>query len=138
MIYFGTYDLYKHLLADWVVEWQETSRQFKHQRRQLELNQAPPLDYYPYSTESFAKSYEDRVDQVLQKPIIHLGGSMMAGLTSTFITNPFWVIKTRMMIQKVNAEDAYHSVRHACVEIWRRDGGIRGFYKGTITIRYSS
>lgn len=62
--------------------------------------------------------------------------SITAGATSTFATNPIWVIKTRLMSQvSSNApEDArtpwhYRSTFHAAKTMWQKEG-FRVFYSG--------
>ncbi|GAN06868.1 hypothetical protein MAM1_0139d06358 [Mucor ambiguus] len=54
---------------------------------------------------------------------------MTAGIVSTTLTSPVWVIKTRFMTQSVRTPHRYNSVMEAFTMIARHEG-IRGFYKG--------
>ncbi|KAK4518843.1 uncharacterized protein ATC70_009067 [Mucor velutinosus] len=54
---------------------------------------------------------------------------MTAGIVSTTLTSPVWVIKTRFMTQSVRTPYRYNSVMEAFALIAKHEG-IRGFYKG--------
>ncbi|KAF8986502.1 hypothetical protein BGZ46_000033 [Entomortierella lignicola] len=54
---------------------------------------------------------------------------MAAGATSTTMTNPLWVIKTRFMTQNEYTPYRYNNTLHAFTTIYRVEG-LRGFYKG--------
>ncbi|RUP46295.1 hypothetical protein BC936DRAFT_147115 [Jimgerdemannia flammicorona] len=54
---------------------------------------------------------------------------MGAGATSTVLTNPFWVIKTRFMTQNEHTAYRYRNTANAFTTIARTEG-LRGFYKG--------
>ncbi|KAF9165095.1 hypothetical protein BGX21_001606 [Mortierella sp. AD011] len=55
--------------------------------------------------------------------------AMAAGATSTTITNPLWVIKTRFMTQNEHTPYRYNNTLHAFATIYKVEG-MRGFYKG--------
>jgi len=53
----------------------------------------------------------------------------LAGAATTALTNPVWVIKTRMLSSDKGAEGAYPSMSEGIRRIWRSEG-VRGFYRG--------
>ncbi|EIE92451.1 hypothetical protein RO3G_16973 [Rhizopus delemar RA 99-880] len=54
---------------------------------------------------------------------------MSAGALSTILTNPLWVIKTRLMTQNERTLYRYNNTIHAFSTIAKEEG-FRGFYKG--------
>ncbi|KAG0206323.1 hypothetical protein BGX28_002224 [Mortierella sp. GBA30] len=60
---------------------------------------------------------------------VYIVAAMSAGATSTTITNPLWVIKTRFMTQNEHTPYRYNNTLHAFTTIYRVEG-LRGFYKG--------
>jgi solute carrier family 25 folate transporter 32 len=52
-----------------------------------------------------------------------------AAVASNVCTNPFWVIKTRMMTQGAHTDYRYQHTFQAFKMIWKEEG-IRGYYKG--------
>lgn len=61
--------------------------------------------------------------------LVHIASAMTAGMASTSLTNPVWVIKTRFMSQNKRSPHRYNSVYEAFYKIARSEG-IKGFYKG--------
>lgn len=61
--------------------------------------------------------------------IIHLVSAMGAGATSSFTTNPFWLIRTRLMTQSEFTPYFYWNSLHAFRSIYQHEG-ISGLYKG--------
>ncbi|CDS12517.1 hypothetical protein LRAMOSA04711 [Lichtheimia ramosa] len=61
--------------------------------------------------------------------LIHIASAMSAGAASTSLTNPLWVIKTRMMTQNERTAYRYKNSLDAFITIGRQEG-IRGYYKG--------
>lgn len=61
----------------------------------------------------------------------NVGAAMTAGAISTTLTNPIWVVKTRMMTQSPMSEHGikYRSTIHAFARMYREEG-IGTFYKG--------
>jgi solute carrier family 25 folate transporter 32 len=53
------------------------------------------------------------------------------GLATSFLTNPIWVIKTRMLSTGSNAPGAYASFTTGVTQIYRSEG-ISGFYRGLL------
>ncbi|KAI8883042.1 mitochondrial carrier [Backusella circina FSU 941] len=60
---------------------------------------------------------------------LHIVSAMSAGATSTCLTNPLWVIKTRLMTQNERTAYRYKSTINAFATIAREEG-FKGFYKG--------
>lgn len=54
-----------------------------------------------------------------------------SGVLTAVITNPIWVIKTRMLSSPAHAPGAYRSIAHGTGEIFQREG-VRGFYRGLL------
>ncbi|KAG2197702.1 hypothetical protein INT47_007936 [Mucor saturninus] len=61
--------------------------------------------------------------------MLHIASAMTAGMASTSLTNPVWVIKTRFMSQSKRSPNRYNNIFDAFSTIARNEG-IRGFYKG--------
>ena len=53
----------------------------------------------------------------------------VAGAVTQILTNPIWVIKTRMMSSDLNSADAFPSMSDGAVKVYRKEG-LRGFYSG--------
>ncbi|KAI8324459.1 mitochondrial carrier [Martensiomyces pterosporus] len=60
---------------------------------------------------------------------VHVGSAMGAGATTSLLTNPIWVLKSRFMTQSAFTEYRYNSMWHAVQMIQAKEGW-RGFYKG--------
>lgn len=60
---------------------------------------------------------------------MHVVSAMAAGATSSFSTNPFWLIRTRLMTQSEYTPYFYWNSLHAFKSICKHEG-IRGLYKG--------
>lgn len=65
---------------------------------------------------------------------IHLGAAAIAGMATGTATNPIWLIKTRLQLDKSNAESGRVGRQYKnswdCVKQTVRHEGIRGLYKG--------
>jgi solute carrier family 25 protein 33/36 len=61
-------------------------------------------------------------------PVVHLGAATMAGVATSTLTNPIWLVKTRMQLQS-GANRRYATSWH-CVRSIVHDEGLRGLYKG--------
>lgn len=57
--------------------------------------------------------------------------SGISGILTSIITNPIWVIKTRMLSTSRDAPGAYRTTWQGASEIFRHEG-IRGFYRGLV------
>jgi solute carrier family 25 (mitochondrial folate transporter), member 32 len=61
----------------------------------------------------------------------YFAASGVSGIITAVLTNPIWVIKTRMLSTGRNAPGAYTSMSHGISEILRKEG-VRGFWRGLI------
>lgn len=61
----------------------------------------------------------------------YFAASGLAGVLTAVLTNPIWVIKTRMLSTARNSPGAYRSTLQGAVSLYRGEG-IRGFYRGLI------
>ncbi|KAK3110461.1 mitochondrial FAD carrier protein flx1 [Teratosphaeriaceae sp. CCFEE 6253] len=57
--------------------------------------------------------------------------SGLSGILTAVITNPIWVIKTRMLSSARNTPGAYRSIAHGARELYATEG-VRGFYRGLV------
>jgi len=65
----------------------------------------------------------------LLTPTDFFAASLAAGVATQVITNPIWVLKTRMVSSDRSAKGAYPSMWHGAVHLFRTEG-LRGFYRG--------
>lgn len=66
---------------------------------------------------------------------IHLMSGILAGVTTSTATNPIWMVKTRLQLDKSSVEEGTKATRKYrnsvdCIRQVLRDEGIRGLYKG--------
>lgn len=68
---------------------------------------------------------------------VHLSAGLVAGIATSTVTNPIWLIKTRLQLDKNKAvgkagEVATRQYRNSvdCIRQVFRDEGMRGFFKG--------
>mmetsp|Transcript_3950 Transcript_3950/g.5494 ORF Transcript_3950/g.5494 Transcript_3950/m.5494 type:complete len:323 (+) Transcript_3950:133-1101(+) len=62
--------------------------------------------------------------------IVHMLGAVGSGFVSDIVTNPFWVVRTRLQTQFLHKKsERYRSMTQAFIQI-ARDEGLIGFYKG--------
>lgn len=70
-------------------------------------------------------------------PGYHLLAASQAGLTTLFLTNPIWVVKTRMCLQfggpnqKLLPHQCYNGMMDCLAKIYKTEG-VRGYYKGLV------
>lgn len=67
---------------------------------------------------------------------VHLSAGVLAGITTSTATNPIWMVKTRLQLDKNVAEQSGGLTRRRYKNSWQcvrdivRDEGVRGLYKG--------
>jgi solute carrier family 25 (mitochondrial folate transporter), member 32 len=59
----------------------------------------------------------------------HLRCAWQAGFLTATLTNPLWVVKTRMVLQTPDGVARYRNVAGALGAIWREEG-VRGLFRG--------
>lgn len=65
-------------------------------------------------------------------PTMHMLAAAESGALTLLLTNPIWVVKTRLCLQCDSASSAeYRGMVHALAEIYRTEG-IRGLYRGFV------
>ncbi|KAG9062989.1 hypothetical protein KI688_004589 [Linnemannia hyalina] len=64
-----------------------------------------------------------------ENAIVHLAAAANAGVMTATMTNPIWMVKTRMQLQSEGNKRIYRNSFHCVVEILRTEG-LRGLYKG--------
>ncbi|KAI0565028.1 Mitochondrial carrier [Gracilaria domingensis] len=67
-----------------------------------------------------------------ESPVVHMLSAAAAGISSNTLTNPIWLMKSRVQLQagaSANNPMVYRGYRDAMVRIFREEG-IQGFFKG--------
>lgn len=64
-------------------------------------------------------------------PSQHMAASMLGGALTALVTNPFWVIKTRMCTTKKTSPGSYQSLLGGMVTLVKTEG-IQGLYRGIV------
>ncbi|KAI8367530.1 mitochondrial FAD carrier protein [Radiomyces spectabilis] len=80
---------------------------------------------------SLIKKYMKKDDQGKLAAWQHLVASAEAGAVTAMMTNPLWVIKTRMCTTTYNTPDAYRGLWDGLTRLAREEG-IRGLYRGMV------
>ncbi|KAI0020707.1 mitochondrial carrier domain-containing protein [Xylariomycetidae sp. FL0641] len=96
---------------------------------------ARAINFYVYGTGKRAYSQWTGVDA--NSPLVHLASAVTAGLATGTATNPIWLVKTRLQLDKNHAERkgdvaAFRRYRNSwdCIKQTMRHEGPRGFFKG--------
>lgn len=66
-------------------------------------------------------------------PFVHVTSAAIAGFCASTLTNPIWLIKTRLQLDRASGQKIL-SIR-SCIANIHQDLGIRGFWKG-VTASY--
>jgi solute carrier family 25 folate transporter 32 len=62
----------------------------------------------------------------------HMGAAIVAGVSALFITNPIWVMKTRMCLQGTPSSSFQCSnMFNGFYKLYKNEG-VRGFYRGML------
>ncbi|KAK6454171.1 mitochondrial FAD carrier protein [Scheffersomyces xylosifermentans] len=68
--------------------------------------------------------------------INYFSSSTLAGISTSLLTNPLWVLKTRILASSRNDSKAYKSITDGVISILRKEG-ILSFWRGTIPSMFS-
>ncbi|KAJ1654943.1 hypothetical protein IWQ61_005210 [Dispira simplex] len=89
----------------------------------------PTWAIYLSTYEALKQGISLRTHRTLDHPGVHMLSALGAGATSSIITNPLWVIKTRVMTQNDYTAYRYRNTWHAFHTIVQQESW-RGLYKG--------
>ncbi|KAI0476412.1 mitochondrial carrier [Xylariaceae sp. FL0804] len=96
---------------------------------------ARSINFYVYPTSK--RAYAQLTGWDASYPVVHLASAVTAGIATGTATNPFWLVKTRLQLDKSHAERtglgaSARRYRNSwdCVRQVLRDEGPRGFFKG--------
>ena len=64
-----------------------------------------------------------------------MGAAFSAGFSSCTVTNPIWLIKTRVQLDRSRAATGSKFTVLQCIKLVYQESGVKGFYKG-ITASY--
>lgn len=95
---------------------------------------AKAISFYAYGNGK--RIISDNFNQGKEAAWVHLCAAASAGMITGAATNPLWVVKTRLQLDKFNAEKLGHKSSRVyknsldCVSQILRQEGIGGFYRG--------
>ncbi|KAI6089333.1 mitochondrial carrier [Hypoxylon rubiginosum] len=95
---------------------------------------ARSINFYVYGTGK--RAYAQWTGASADNPAVHLASAVTAGLATGTATNPIWLVKTRLQLDRNNAERkgdvAARRYRNSwdCIRQVLREEGPRGFFKG--------
>ncbi|KAI0384536.1 mitochondrial carrier [Hypomontagnella monticulosa] len=95
---------------------------------------ARSINFYAYGTGK--RAYSQWTGASPDNPAVHLASAVTAGIVTGTATNPIWLVKTRLQLDKNNAERkgdvGARRYRNSwdCIKQVMRDEGPRGFFKG--------
>lgn len=95
---------------------------------------ARSINFYVYGNGK--RLLSDHLNGGREAAWVHLGAAIVAGVATGTATNPIWLVKTRLQLDKNVAERAGGAARRRyrnsldCVRQVLRDEGPRGFFKG--------
>ena len=75
------------------------------------------------------RDLEQRRNETSLSPLDYFVASGLSGLVITFVTNPIWVLKTRMLSSDKGSAGAYSSMWEG-IRLVAQQEGWRGFYRG--------
>ncbi|KAI7905883.1 mitochondrial carrier domain-containing protein [Cokeromyces recurvatus] len=85
---------------------------------------ARAINFYTYGN---GKRLFTELNQGKETPIVHLTSAATAGVVTATVTNPIWVVKTRLQLQ--GKQKIYLNSFHCTMQILKQEG-IKGLYKG--------
>lgn len=93
------------------------------------------INFYVYGNGKHLISEHFGYDPAHSPASVHLTAAAVAGIATSTATNPIWVVKTRLQLDKSNSKDIakmgrrYRNSWHCVVDTVRHEG-IRGLYRG--------
>ncbi|CAJ2503583.1 Uu.00g109770.m01.CDS01 [Anthostomella pinea] len=96
---------------------------------------ARSIMFYVYGTGK--RAYSQWTGWAPENPAVHLASAVTAGIATGTATNPIWLVKTRLQLDKNDAERKFGDVGRRryrnswdCIRQVMRNEGPRGFFKG--------
>jgi hypothetical protein len=95
---------------------------------------ARSIHFYTYGNGK--RVIADKFNKGIEAPWVHLCAAMTAGIATSTATNPIWLVKTRLQLDKSVAEKSIGTLKRRYKNSWDcirqvvRDEGVRGLYKG--------
>ncbi|KAI7881648.1 mitochondrial carrier [Lichtheimia hyalospora FSU 10163] len=86
---------------------------------------ARSINFYTYGN---GKKIYTELNHGKETPAVHLVSAATAGIVTSTVTNPIWVVKTRLQLQG-NGPRRYHNSLDCTLHILKEEG-LRGLYKG--------
>ncbi|CCE63625.1 hypothetical protein TPHA_0F01410 [Tetrapisispora phaffii CBS 4417] len=74
---------------------------------------------------------ENIIHDQKMSPIMYLSAGAISGLITSVVTNPIWVLKTRIMSTSKYAEGSYVSIIHGFKTLLEKEG-LKSFWRGTL------
>ncbi|KAF2071019.1 hypothetical protein CYY_007662 [Polysphondylium violaceum] len=94
------------------------------------LGLAPTWSIYFSSYTLFKSSFADLLHISHDNPFLHMGSAVGAGACTSTVTNPIWVIKTRLITQEMKGRQKRYTGITQCFLSIIREEGIKGLYRG--------
>lgn len=95
---------------------------------------ARSINFYVYGNGK--RILAERWNRGQEAPWVHMLAGAVAGITTSTVTNPIWMVKTRLQLDKNMSERSGGEMRrqyknsYDCTRQILRDEGIKGMYKG--------
>ncbi|KAJ3345875.1 hypothetical protein HDU83_003659 [Entophlyctis luteolus] len=89
-----------------------------------------------FSVYNRGKHFYTNVNNGKETPIVHVVSALTAGVATALVSNPIWLVKTRMQLQNEhhklgnNPTGIYYKNSFHCASEVLRTEGVRGLYKG--------
>jgi len=77
----------------------------------------------------YATTKQQLIPRFGENSLVHIASAAVAGIVSNTITNPIWVLKTRLQLEAGESSRLYTGYGQACIRVFREEG-IRGFFRG--------
>lgn len=90
----------------------------------------PTWTIYFMVYEKSKRYFLSRRDCQINPSIVHVGSALAAGTCSTLVTNPIWVVKTRLMSQSFASSTWKYKGTFNAISTMLRKEGIKVFYQG--------
>jgi len=94
------------------------------------LGLAPTWSIYFSSYTLFKSTFSDILHINHDNPFLHMSSAVVAGVCTSTVTNPIWVIKTRLITQEMKGRQKRYTGISQCFISIIKEEGIKGLYRG--------